>query len=73
VFQGTADLSGYKNEPPHISLTEKNPANSPTAPRSAKLDFSKSDLADDDELNEILWLALKGTPAPAPIHSSFSR
>lgn len=72
-FQNTADLHGYSSEPPRISLTEKNPANSPTAPRSAKLDFSKSDLADDDELNEILWLALKGTPAPAPVHSSFSR
>jgi hypothetical protein len=73
VFQNTPDLRGYSNEPARISLTQKNPANSPTAPRSAKLDFSKSDLADEGEFNEILWLAIKGTPAPAPVHSSFSR
>jgi hypothetical protein len=73
VFQSKADLSGYQNLPPRISLTQKNPANSTTAARSARMDFSKSDLADDDELNQILWLAIKGTPAPAPVHSSFSR
>ena len=67
------DLTGYTNESPRVSLTQKNPPKSLTAARSRKLDFSRSDLADDDELNDILWLAIKGTPAPAPVHSSFSR
>jgi DNA-binding beta-propeller fold protein YncE len=72
-FQTTADARGYTNEPPRVSLTQKNPPTSLTAARSEKLDFSASDRADDDELNDILWLAIKGTPAPAPVHSSFSR
>jgi len=38
--------------------------------RSALLDWSNYDLADFDELNEILWPALKGdVPMPAPIKS----
>jgi hypothetical protein len=35
---------------------------------SAKMDFSDVDLADADELNGILWRALKpGIPEPAPV------
>ena len=30
---------------------------------TAKLDFSKPDVADEDELNEILWKAAKGEEA----------
>jgi DNA-binding beta-propeller fold protein YncE len=72
-FQQTADLTPYKSEPPRVSLTDKNPPASPTAARSLKLDFSRSDLNDDQELNEILWLAIKGTQPPPPVHSRFSR
>jgi hypothetical protein len=73
AFQDTPDTTGYTNEPPRVSLTQKNPSTSLTAARSEKLDFSASDRAEDDELNDILWLAIKGTPAPPAIHSSFSR
>jgi DNA-binding beta-propeller fold protein YncE len=73
AFQSAPDTTAYTNEPARVSLTQKNPPNSITATRSAKLDFSHSDLADEDELNDILWLAIKGIPAPAPVHSSFSR
>ena len=72
-FQQKADLTPYKSEPPRVSLTDKNPATSPTAERSLKLDFSGSDLNDDEELNEILWLAIKGTQPPPPVRSRFSR
>ena len=71
AFQSAADTAAYTNEPARVSLTQTNPPNSITAARSAKLDFSRSDLADEDELNDILWLAIKGTPAP--VHSGFSR
>ncbi len=40
-------------------------ANAPLAARSLKLDFEEADRIDDDELNDILWLAIKGTPACA--------
>ena len=73
VFQNKPDLRSYTNERARVPLNEKNPANSPTAKRSMQLDFSESDLAEDRELNDILWLAIKGTPPPAPARSVFAR
>lgn len=73
AFQATADLRPYENEPARVPLNEKNPLHSATAERSQKLDFSRSDLADEDELNDILWLAIKGTNPPAPVRSAFAR
>jgi hypothetical protein len=57
---------------PHISLTERNPAQGAAAAASAKMDFSEADQVDDDELNEILWRALKKTDPPPPVRSVFS-
>jgi hypothetical protein len=39
------------------------------------MDFKDADDIDDDELNEILWAAIKGpgSPAPAPVRSRFAR
>jgi hypothetical protein len=37
------------------------------------LDFRGEDRADADELNDILWLAIKGVHAPPPASSFFSR
>jgi len=34
--------------------------------RSARLDFSEADRIDDLELNDILWISIKGTEPPAP-------
>ncbi len=73
AFSATPNPAPYTAETPRISLTEKNPANSPTAARSAKQEFEEADRIDDDELNDILWLAIKGTPAPPPVRSSFGR
>jgi hypothetical protein len=56
-----------------VPLNDKNPVHSATAERSEKLDFSQSDLADADELNDILWRAIKGTSPPAPTRSAFAR
>ncbi len=75
AFQATADSRPYAAEKPRISLDERNPAASPTAARSARLDFSDADRIDDNELNAILWLAIRGPAAapPAPVRSFFSR
>ena len=49
----------------------KNPAAGMGAQRSARLDFSEYDKADFDEVNEILWAALKpGTQMPAPVRNA---
>jgi YVTN family beta-propeller protein len=56
--------------PAQTSLTEKNPATGALALASLKLDFSDYDRTDPDELNRILWAALKpGEPMPAPRRS----
>lgn len=73
AFQSTPNLAPYRNEPPRVALDDTNPAHSATAERSMKLDFSASDMADEHELNDILWIAIKGTPPPAPVHSRFAR
>jgi hypothetical protein len=75
AFQAKADLRPYAAEKPRVSLTDRNPAASPTAARSARLDFTDADRIDDNELNAILWEAIRGSaaPAPAPVRSLFSR
>ena len=72
-FQGSPDPSPYVAEKPRIALDERNPANSPTAARSARLDFEEADLIDDDELNDILWRAIRSDPPPPPVRSYFAR
>jgi len=55
---------------PKIDLMTKNPNTGAGARASLKLDFSDYDRADPDELNRILWAALKpGEPMPAPVRS----
>ena len=74
AFQALPDPAPYTAEKPRIALDERNPAASPTAARSSRLDFSEEDLAGDNELNDILWLAVRGNPAPpAPTRSYFAR
>ena len=73
AFAATPDMSTYANEPPRVPLDVKNPMTGPLAERSNKLDFRESDRADPRELNDILWLAVKGTTPPAPVRSRFSR
>jgi hypothetical protein len=53
-----------------VPLTDRNPATAPEAARSERMDFSDADRIDDDELNEILWTAIRGTDPP-PVTASF--
>src|SRR5262249_38993576 len=73
VFRSAPNPGPYRNEPPRVALNEKNPQRSATAGRSMKLDFSASDMADEHELNDILWIAIKGTTPPPSVHSVFAR
>ncbi len=72
AFASKPNNAPYNVESPRISLTEKNPARSSTAARSAAMDFDEADEIDDDELNDILWIAIKGTEPPVPVRSYFS-
>jgi hypothetical protein len=55
---------------PRIDLSAKNGQNAPGAAASAAMDFDEWDEAPEDELNRILWAAIKGPkePYPTPIH-----
>ena len=44
--------------------TERNPANAPGAAASAQMDFDEADENDDDELNDVLWRAIRKDPPP---------
>jgi YVTN family beta-propeller protein len=72
AFQATADAAPYVAEKPRVPLDERNPLRSATAERSSRLDFSQEDRADADELNDILWMAIKGVHAPPPASSFFA-
>jgi len=57
--------------PAQVDLMAKNPGTGPGARASLELDFTDVDRADPDELNRILWAAIKpGTPMPAPVHGA---
>jgi DNA-binding beta-propeller fold protein YncE len=74
AFQATPNLAVYNAAAPQIPLNTKNPQESATAERSKRMNFEQEDSVDEDELNEVLWIAVKGkTPQPAPVRSYFSR
>jgi phospholipase C len=74
VFNTTAAAGVYTLEKPRTPLDQKNPAKSPTAARSLKMNFKDADDVDEDELNRILWAAIKGpnVPMPTPVRSRFA-
>jgi hypothetical protein len=73
-FQETADLTPFTAVPNRVPLARMNP--SPTtigdpalrrdAIASAKMNFREVDQAPEDQLNRILWRAMKGSAAPYP-------
>ncbi len=65
-FTNKLDATPYKHTPAEIDLNAKNAKDAFGASRSNKMDFSDYDLADDFELNEILWYAVMGENAPQP-------
>jgi YVTN family beta-propeller protein len=73
AFAAAVNAAPYVAEKPRISLEERNPPASATAARSARLDFTEADRIDDDELNDILWRAIRKTEPPAPVRSYFAR
>jgi phospholipase C len=75
VFNNTATAGAYTLEKPQTPLDQRNPAKSPTAARSLKMNFKEADDVDEDELNRILWAAIKGpdVPMPPPVRSRFAR
>ncbi|MBV9761330.1 MAG: bifunctional YncE family protein/alkaline phosphatase family protein [Acidobacteriaceae bacterium] len=73
TFSDTPDARPYTAMAPKVSTTERNPANAPGASKSARMDFTDADKVDDDELNDVLWRAIKHAAAPPPTRSGFTK
>jgi hypothetical protein len=73
VFESTPDLASYAVEKPRIPLDTRNPAGAPGARASARMNFEEADAIDDDELNDILWVAIRRSVPPPPVRSYFAR
>jgi DNA-binding beta-propeller fold protein YncE/phospholipase C len=73
AFATKPDTRPYDAVKPSYPMNERNPTAGAEVERSRRLDFAEADTIDDNELNAILWRALKKTDPPAPRSSSFAR
>jgi YVTN family beta-propeller protein len=73
VFQTQPNPAMYSAEKPRIALDERNPAATAEAARAAKLNFEEADENDDDEMNDILWRAIRKDAPPPPMRSIFGK
>jgi len=69
-FQKTSKSIVYNPRTPQTDLAAVNKKNAHGAKASSEMDFDDYDEAPEDELNRILWAAVKGEdlPYPTPIH-----
>ena len=72
-FLRTPDASGYTAEKPRIPLDSKNPPDAPRAAAANAMNFEEADMTDEDELNDILWRAIRKDPPPPPMRSYFGK
>jgi hypothetical protein len=71
AFQAKADPAPYVLEKPRTALDQRNP---PRAPGIAeKMNFDREDANDDNELNDLLWRAIRKDAPPAPVRSYFGK
>jgi hypothetical protein len=72
-FQATADTRPFEALPANVDLNEKNSRLAWGRVTSEKMDFSREDAADDQQLNEIIWHSVRGPdqPMPAPVRAGF--
>lgn len=72
-FQSQPDVSAYLHRPARVDLEARNGQFGWGVERSANLDFSREDAADDLLLNEIIWRSVRGPDArmPPPVRASF--
>ena len=72
-MNNTPDHPAFSVKPCLVDLNSKNIAENKWQKKSEKFNFSKEDMANDAEFNEILWKAVKGldSQCPAPVHAAF--
>jgi YVTN family beta-propeller protein len=71
AFQSTLDATPYTTEKPRVPLDARNP---PRATGLAdNMNFDREDANDDNELNDLLWRAIRKDAPPPPVRSYFSK
>jgi len=73
AFSDRPDATPYAAEKPRIPLDERNPAATPAAQRAENLRLDEADENDDDEMNDMLWRAIRKDAPPPPVRSIFGR
>jgi YVTN family beta-propeller protein len=75
AFQSRPNAAPYAAEKPRIPLDDKNPAATAGARLgpAGRMTFEEADTNDDDELNDILWRAIRKDAPPPPVRSIFGR
>jgi len=71
---GTLMHPSFQQLPEQVNLDDRNLAmNDRWQQKSNGFDFAKEDRAPEQELNEVIWVAVKGeqTPMPASVHAAF--
>jgi len=71
AFQSTADLAPYALEKPRTPLDAKNPQRADGLADNMK--FDREDENDDNELNDLLWRAIRKDAPPPPVRSYFGK
>ena len=72
-FEDTLNHTKFTSRKANVDLNEKNTTISKWSKMSDSFDFTKEDMAPDQQLNEVLWAAVKGenTLSPSPVHAAF--
>jgi len=71
AFQPKPDNAPYALEKARIALDQKNPPRAPAA--AEKMNFDREDTNDDNELNDLLWRAIRKDAPPPPVRSYFGK
>lgn len=74
AFANKADPQPFAAAPARHALDERNPQRTTAdARRSREFDLEEADRIDDDEMNAILWRAVRGGTPPTPVRSYWGR
>jgi len=70
-FQAKLDATPYTAEKPRVPLDARNPPGAPAV--AGKMNFEREDANDDNELNDLLWRAIRKDAPPPPVRSYFGK
>ena len=73
AFGKQPDAAPYAAEKPRTPLDARNSAATPAAKRAENLLLDEADENDDDEMNDMLWRAIRKDAPPPPVRSIFGR